>query len=62
METALAHKQLGLFDEPPLSEDGEQHQLTPAELWDAEALRALDELFHLAGKYRSGKSYRDLID
>src|SRR5262249_54511115 len=36
---------------------------SPAAEWDKDvARRALDELFYLARKYKSGRSYRELLD
>jgi hypothetical protein len=65
MATFLDHEQMRLLDDPLLSEheEQEQHELTPAERWDEKAAQhTLDELFHLARKYRSSESYRKLID
>ena len=65
MSTALDREQNSLFDETLLSEnEGQEHlELTPAERWDAEAVRReLDELFNLVRKYKSGKSFRELIN
>ncbi len=63
MATDLSKGQFALFDEPHLSEHGQKDEFTPAEHWNAEAVQhALDELFNLARKYRSSKSYRQLIN
>jgi len=65
MATFLDHEQIRLLDDPLLSEhdEQEQHELTPAERWDEKATQhTLDELFHLARKYRTSESYRKLID
>ena len=63
MATDHHSEQMALFGEPALSEDGEQHGPTPAELWDGDVIRhALDELVNLAHQYTSSKSYRELIE
>jgi len=62
MATDHHSEQMALFGEPPLSEVGEQHGPTPAELWDGDVIRhALDELVNLALQYKSSKSYQELI-
>jgi hypothetical protein len=65
VRTDFDHEQIGLFDETLLNaHDGkENHELTPAESWNAEAVqRALDELLTLAGKYKTSQPYRELIN
>lgn len=63
MATILDHEQIGLFDAPLLSENDEQYELTPADLWNADVTRhALDELVNLAFQYKSSKSYQELIE
>jgi len=43
--------------------DDDAKELTPAQIWDEDAAkRSLDELFCNARRYRSSKSYRELID
>jgi len=64
METAFASKQGTLFEEIYSDEEGQlQGPPTPAETWSADITRhALDELFNLVRKYRTGKSFRELVD
>jgi len=63
MATPPDHEQMGLFDEPLLSEDAEQHGSTPADLWNIDITKhALDELLILTDQYSSSESYQELID
>jgi hypothetical protein len=62
MTTSFNHEQINFFEEPLLSEDGEQHELTPADLWNVDVTKhSLDELVNLAHQYTSSESYQKLI-
>jgi hypothetical protein len=55
METALGREQTDRFGNHP--------KMKPADHWNMEEIQgALDELFNLACKYRTGKSFQELVD
>jgi hypothetical protein len=55
MAITLEPEQLSFVDE--------QQELTPADHWNMDVMQgAIDELFNLACKYRTGKSFQELVD